>query len=527
MRIIQSAWSCHQENLLTSNSGWLSPEYNLMSWTLSCLQLRQFYPEVVLYCDSQYKELLIGKLELPYSEVVCTLDHLNTYHKELWALPKIYSYSLQKEPFIHIDGDVFIWKSFEPSLLEANLITQNMEAATDYYGIIMEGLKKNLTYFPDEIMQEQKVNNAILAYNAGIMGGSDISFFEEYTQKAFEFVDKNLQNLSKIEVTNFNVFFEQYLFYCMAKEKNKEVAVLIPEIIGDNRYKGFGDFEKVPFEKQYLHLLGDYKRNSFICKQMAARLRNDFPNYYYKIIDLFKSNKAPLCRDNYFFIENCSKKILIQRSIKLQSDYHSNTLAKSLPSKRILKPLKIETILSESTKKSLNGNQLQDLTILVKKINTIRQNSFSFLSLDFLYARDLVQINYFQHLFEKEEKTLDRILIRDEPIVFVESQYDWSFLFDNVTKWVSKMELEKTLKKTKFILIPECTELGFSISKIDELDEILLEILQQKTTIHNLLEKLKIYFDKEELDNSFADFKKLIFGRIEQGIHNKSIKVLF
>lgn len=45
MRIIQSAWTCNQSNLLTSNSGWLSPKYNLMSWALSCLQLKQYYPE--------------------------------------------------------------------------------------------------------------------------------------------------------------------------------------------------------------------------------------------------------------------------------------------------------------------------------------------------------------------------------------------------------------------------------------------------------------------------------------------------
>lgn len=526
MRIIQSAWSCHQENILTSNFGWLSPEFNLMSWTLSCLQLRQFYPDVVLYCDAVYKELLIDQLQLPYTEVVCTLDHLKAYHKELWALPKIYSYSQQKEPFLHVDGDVFIWKPFETSLMKADLIAQNMEAATYYYDDIMNSLKKSLTYFPKEIEDEQKANNPILAYNAGILGGSDISFFKEYCRKAFEFVENNVQNLSKIEVTNFNIFFEQYLFYCMAKQKNKEVTVLIPEIIEDNRYKGFGDFDKIPYEKQYLHLLGNYKRSEFISKQLAARLRNDFPLYYYKIIELFKSNKIPLYRDNYFFVENTSKKALLQRNKALQKKYQAATLTKLLPHKRILNSIKIESILTDITKKSLTKSQLHDVTLLVKKINTIRQNSFSQLSLDFLYARDLVQINYFQHLFEKEEKTLDRLLVRDEPIVLVESLYDWSFLFDNGTKRISKKGFQKTPKRTKFILIPECTELGFSISKIDELDEILLEILQQKTTIQNLLNKLRVYFDKNELDKSFTDFKKLILGRIKQGFHLKSIRIV-
>jgi len=131
MRIVQSAWACNQSNLLTSNSGWLSPEYNLMSWTLSCLQLKQFYPEVVLYCDHAYAEMLIDNLQLPYTDVICNLDGLNKYHPQLWALPKIYTYSQQENPFLHVDGDVFIWREFSDYLLKGDLIAQNIEAATD------------------------------------------------------------------------------------------------------------------------------------------------------------------------------------------------------------------------------------------------------------------------------------------------------------------------------------------------------------------------------------------------------------
>ena len=71
MRIIQSSWACNQPDLLTTNAGWLAPEYNLMSWTLSCLQLKQYYSEVVLYCDSVSAKTLIDVLQLPYSDVVC------------------------------------------------------------------------------------------------------------------------------------------------------------------------------------------------------------------------------------------------------------------------------------------------------------------------------------------------------------------------------------------------------------------------------------------------------------------------
>jgi len=104
MNIIQSSWACNQPDLLTANSGWLAPEYNLMSWALSCLQLKQYYPDVVLYSDSVSAKMLIDTLQLPYTEVVCNLDVLNKYHPQLWALPKIHTYSQQETPFLHVDG---------------------------------------------------------------------------------------------------------------------------------------------------------------------------------------------------------------------------------------------------------------------------------------------------------------------------------------------------------------------------------------------------------------------------------------
>ncbi|PBJ12292.1 DUF6734 family protein [Flavobacterium sp. ACN6] len=147
MRVIQSAWTCNKPSLLTTSLGWLSPEYNLMAWTLSCLQLKKYYPELILYSDSVSAKMLVDTLKLPYSEVICNLDSLNIYHPQLWALPKISAYSQQEKPFLHVDGDVFIWKKFNDSLVKGNLIAQNIEAATDYYEKIMISLESELNFF--------------------------------------------------------------------------------------------------------------------------------------------------------------------------------------------------------------------------------------------------------------------------------------------------------------------------------------------------------------------------------------------
>lgn len=524
MRIIQSAWACNKPDLLRNNSGWLSPEYNIMSWTLSCLQLKQYYPELVLYCDSAYAKLLIDTLELPYSNVVCNLDILNKYQPQLWALPKIYSYSKQEKTFLHVDGDVFIWKKFDDSLLSSELITQNKEAATDYYEKIMISLESAFNYFPDEIQKERKSREPILAYNAGIFGGSDILFFKEYTSKAFEFVNKNILNLSKINVSSFNIFFEQYLFYCLARKYNKKVNVLLQETIGDNQYKGFGDFARVPYEKQYLHLLGNYKRNEFICKQMAARLRQDYPEYYYRIIDLFKTNKVSLYRD-YYNLENTTKEFLLQRYKKL----NNNVLAiekqeavneVSFDSKRDLRK-EIGNII-------LNKEQFIDFEIFNSRINSIIKIDFLFISKDYLYARDCLANFYFQYLFEDKSDIYNKKIVRGDDYRITKSDFNWSSFIEKQkdNKLHESVKLEKSDAGISTLIIPECDQNKFSLTYIDELDLVILEILKAEKTIRELFDALEEYFDTDELFKIPAEFEKLIFGRIKLGIHIKSIKAI-
>mgnify|MGYP000084925178 FL=1 len=68
MKIVQTFWS-GGANPLEKAYGWPLPEYNMMSWVLSCLSLRKYYDDVELYTDKLGYELLIEKLRLPYTYV--------------------------------------------------------------------------------------------------------------------------------------------------------------------------------------------------------------------------------------------------------------------------------------------------------------------------------------------------------------------------------------------------------------------------------------------------------------------------
>ena len=137
---MQSYWSKAYKNF--PNSGWAFKETHYMSWGLSCLQLKQFYDEVELITDSEGADLLINKLHLPYTSCKTTLDKLNNENPAIWALGKIVAYEEQQEPFIHVDGDVYIWNSFPKRIEEAGIVAQNIEKNYPFGIMLLEEMKK-------------------------------------------------------------------------------------------------------------------------------------------------------------------------------------------------------------------------------------------------------------------------------------------------------------------------------------------------------------------------------------------------
>jgi len=118
MNFIQTLYITASKDPLKDPCGWISPEFHLMGWALSCLQLQKFYGTISLFANSPAARLLIDELQLPYSRVHLTHDKLQLIHPDLWTLSKIYTHSFQEQPFLHVDGDIFLFKPFDSGLLQ-------------------------------------------------------------------------------------------------------------------------------------------------------------------------------------------------------------------------------------------------------------------------------------------------------------------------------------------------------------------------------------------------------------------------
>ncbi len=295
MKIVQSYWSkpsLKKEGLNASDrnkGGWSDKKYNYMSWTLSCLQFKKYYPDIELVTDSLGYDLLINKLELPYTNVEVCLDNLNKYHPDLWALGKIYAYSIQKEPFIHADGDIFIYDKFGQAMEESELVAQNAEKGFGYYNDVFNQIKESFNYVPNILEESNNRNKQINAINAGILGGVDIDFFSSYTKEAFKFVDDNLTYLDKIDIGMFNTIFEQFLFNALAEKDKKEINYYLMDV--NHAFDGLADFTGLPNKTKYIHTVGIYKSIKYIGDLLEYRLLTDYPDYYYKILNLIRTNQ--------------------------------------------------------------------------------------------------------------------------------------------------------------------------------------------------------------------------------------------
>lgn len=288
MKMIQSYWSKPLDAISSEGhlGGWSYSIFHYMSVAYSCLKYREFY-EVELITDKKGKKILIDDLGLPYTSCQTKLDDINDYPPLLWAMGKIYTYSLQNEPFLHVDNDTFIWSEFPLQIMNADIVSQHLETNYGHNNRYYNDIEDQLEYIPEVIREYRKTDQAVTENNAGIIGGKDIRFFKEFAQESISFVDRNFISFKKLKSLGmFNTIFEQYLFYCMAKVQNKKVTYLLENI--DDSFKGLTNFYEVPYKRKFIHTLGPYKTSYTAGEHMVQRFWYEYPEYYKRIIKLFK-----------------------------------------------------------------------------------------------------------------------------------------------------------------------------------------------------------------------------------------------
>src|ERR1700754_3207869 len=199
MRIKQIFWSSPVMNRLSIryNGGWLEKKYNLMGQCLSCLLLKQLYPHVDLITDDAGKRLLVDRLQLPYDEVTTDLNAMPPYHDDLWSTAKLYAYSIQKEPFLHVDGDLFLYerpgvdKEDRPVVVQANVGFNE-----GHYNYLLNCIQRFSLISGSNYPKPVGTRNP-RGYAFGIFGGNDTGFISEFAKAGLSFFNRNIDLINK------------------------------------------------------------------------------------------------------------------------------------------------------------------------------------------------------------------------------------------------------------------------------------------------------------------------------------------
>lgn len=296
MRIIHTFWSAPSILNATNeiggrnSGGWLNEKFHAISWMLSCLNLKKYYPDIQLYTDTPGAEWLVNILRLPYKFVSTELDSIEGINPLLWAFPKVYVYSKQTEPFLHVDGDVFIWKKFNSAIENSDIVVQNFEWNTSFYQNILTQIEKEFMFIPECLVGINHPHKKIQCINAGILGGNDISFIQEYACLATEFVIKNKPFLTKIDTGLLNPVFEQLILYRFALEKGISLEVTFEET--STAFQRILQVNTVPMLNTFIHTVAGAKQNPAICLELEVRLKYEHPKAYQHICSIYKDTET-------------------------------------------------------------------------------------------------------------------------------------------------------------------------------------------------------------------------------------------
>lgn len=90
------------------------------------------------------------------------------------------------------------------------------------------------------------------------------------------------------DISKLNIFFEQFYFYCFVQDQKKEIAFLYNDIDPTKRIL---EFDKAPFLRKYIHILGNAKKQQHLCENLEHRLRYEFPKYYQIVCNYLNDNR--------------------------------------------------------------------------------------------------------------------------------------------------------------------------------------------------------------------------------------------
>ncbi|TAI48092.1 DUF6734 family protein [Flagellimonas allohymeniacidonis] len=539
MKVVQTFWSGNADHTspIHMKGGWESSEYNWMSWALSALLLRRHYDRLELYTDELGKKNLVDMLGLPYTKVHVVFDRNSKIHPKLFALAKIKTYSLQEEPFIHIDGDVFLWNPLPESLNNAKLIASNQEVDLFFNKEILKDMGEHFKYIPHHLKNVLNEPHTF-ASNAGIFGGTYLPFIKKYCSTAEQIIEENTDNLDKVNLGYLNMLVEQISLFYLARQENIKTEYYVSEPVDHPLYQDYWRFADIP-EVPMIHPVGGCKKIPYVLHHLARRLQLEFPNAYYRILKLCKNGTVPLRNRFYdhldfttvenghelnksYFLGQKGQFLKLQDSIFNSLKFYRRTL---LVAKHYYPNLDLsEGNLEAFVQQEGMPDPVKEVFLLETKYQKCLENLFLEIQKGEIYESELIHYQK-TATFYMEPKWIQRKVVLKDGVEAVDLSKPWGLLNSEDPKKALVQILKVPRKKYCMTLSIDLLTLSVQESYYDELDAIIISLIKRPIEIESLLKLLLDYFD-EEISIEDQQYKLLVFDVLKRLAFENIVTVL-
>ncbi|MCF2494306.1 DUF6734 family protein [Dyadobacter chenhuakuii] len=518
MKIVQSTWFPDKNDI---SGRWSSEKSMLYNLNLSYIMLKKFYSDIELHTDNIGYQILVKELGLQYSNVVIDLERpsfseLCSFNIEpYWVLKKLFIYSQQHTPFIHVDNDVYLFRQFSEKITKSALCAQNIEI-NSYYTDALETIQQKFTYVPNWLKQASKDN--CHAVNAGIIGGNNFHLFGLYFQEVVELLERNRDKLTEISVGNMNIFLEQCMFKIYADYHDASFEYQIDFVYKDkfsyNAYK----IHDAPKLSTYIHVMS-CKSNSTVQEAIAKTLYYEDQNAFTKCKYL---SEYRFKKDNK---EKISNELLFGNSEDLRHHFYRTEAIAS----EISEDIKINFENLDSIESSVRKNQY----LLPINLYELIVDAYYFEYQRYKFALLAVNnpLNYYYDNYVKAKRMLDSSAFMDctysipDTVTLLSTRWLWAqkneFATSSVDDFKDNVNKSSNYFETLVYYYPEQEKI--KEQELDPINSLIYEYASHSMTTRSIIDKLRLNTTSNQ---SLIDLETVFESRIRYLIHQGALTLV-
>jgi hypothetical protein len=409
----------------------------------------------------------------------------------------------------------------------------------EFYPHALIEINQHFTYIPKNLLKEYYEHKDVYGSNAGLLGGNDLAFFKSYCQLAFKFIDENKHHLDKVNVGGLNFIFEQYLFSQLAAGANIPISYY-QRMVDDPVFKDYIKFEDQP-HIQMVHPVGNFKKHPHVCEHLAKKLRNDYPEYYYRVINMTRSVGANMRSDIYISpLLKLDKLPAIVSEKKIEpSFYRTNAAIDYLNKKHSLNnilDLKINSGHNEfikQVKSTLPDDAERDCLLeifkLEARINSLLKKVYATqTAVTKLYKEDIENYKQIREIFSLPESELLKTKIGlPKHYKLLYPGWNWKLDYKRQVNALIERNFNEEKSSLPVLLLPDVLQGTIKEYYLNELDMLIFDTIKGGFILGDLLPEMKQCFSPEEIEVDYLSFKQLIINTIKGLLYAGEVKIIF